>query len=183
MENEVRDSVREFFPESPVADAWALWVFEKAGALQRIHQAIKYSNKPYFGTLLGRMVGHVVRRNSTRLFDGIVPIPLHPSRLCERGYNQSEPIAAGISEVLGVPVESTLLRRAIATRSQTGLSAADRAANIAAAFNATQAAASLRLLVVDDIITTGATLSAAAASLLAVGARSVDACAVGFARR
>lgn len=183
LENEVLNSIREFFPDGPVDDAWALWVFEKGGSLQRIHQAIKYSNKPYFGSLLGRMLGHVVRRNAPRAFDAVVPIPLHRARLFERGYNQATPIASAVAEVIGVPFRPSLLRRAVATRTQTGLSANDRAANLAAAFAANQNAATLSILVVDDVITSGATMCAAASALRSAGARSVDACALGFARR
>jgi ComF family protein len=180
--SEVINSIREVFPESQLADASALWVFEKQGALQRIHRAIKYGNQPYYGHALGCLLGNQVSR-STMSIDIVVPIPLHRARFNERGYNQCGPIADAVASALGTGCAHDLLLRTRGTRTQTRLSATARAANLEGAFEATHAAIGKSILLVDDVITSGATASAAAAALKQAGAIAVAACAVGFARR
>jgi ComF family protein len=109
----------------------------------------------------------------------LVPIPLGPRRLRERGYNQAEALARALGRASGLRVDAAVLRRARETRSQTALAPTARAANVAGAFMAspTQGA---RLVLVDDVCTTGATLVAAARALRAAGAARVE--AVTFAR-
>ncbi|MBQ7113473.1 MAG: ComF family protein [Clostridia bacterium] len=109
--------------------------------------------------------------------DAIVPIPLHWLRLWKRGYNQSALIASALSERIGVPVEETLLRRSRYTKTQTAFGAAQRAKNIRGAFTASSAAKGRRILLLDDVRTTGATLDSAAEALLHMGAEAVYACA------
>ena len=108
----------------------------------------------------------------------LIPIPLGSRRLRQRGYNQSERIAAGLSRISGAPVRE-VLRRTRETPSQTALTPEERAANVAGAFLAS-ARLDGRCVLVDDVFTTGATLLAAAAALEAAGAERVD--AVTFAR-
>jgi ComF family protein len=116
--------------------------------------------------------------------DAIVPIPLHRTRLYERGYNQSTMLAEGLSDALDVPLHTDWLTRPRATRSQTHLSRADRWANVATAFDVTapDEVDGASLLIVDDIITTGSTAVAAAAALKEAGAARVTLCALAFAR-
>lgn len=109
----------------------------------------------------------------------LVPIPLGARRLRDRGYNQAEVLARALGRVSGLPVRTDLLRRARETRSQTALAPSARAANVHSAFMATGTARA-RLVLVDDVCTTGATLVAAADALRAGGALQVE--AVTFAR-
>jgi ComF family protein len=110
----------------------------------------------------------------------IVPVPLAPSRLRERGFNQSERIAAHLAERWRIPVWNDVLARERATQTQTRLTPGERLANVSNAFRATDGArvpARLRnahLVLVDDVVTTGATLNACAAALVAGGARIVS---------
>jgi len=107
--------------------------------------------------------------------DGIVPVPLHPARLAERGFNQAELLAAPCASHWGLPLLTRTLVRARATRPQTELDGAARRDNVAGAFRVSRPAdvAGRRLLLVDDVLTTGATVAAAARVLRQHGAREV----------
>lgn len=110
----------------------------------------------------------------------LVPIPLGSRRHRRRGYNQSERLASALATLTGGVVHGELLRRARETRSQTALTPEQRSANIAGAFAAPAAVRGMRVVLVDDVFTTGATLLDAARALRASGATGVD--AVTFAR-
>jgi predicted amidophosphoribosyltransferase len=109
----------------------------------------------------------------------LVPVPLGRRRLRARGYNQSERIAAALGACTGLPVRLDLLDRVRETRTQTALTPEARHANVAGAFHAGPVH-ELELVLVDDVFTTGATLAAAGAALMAAGAVRVE--AVTFAR-
>jgi competence protein ComFC len=109
----------------------------------------------------------------------LIPVPLGRRRARERGYNQSERVAAALGRLIGVPVRCDILLRVRDTRTQTALTPEERQANLAGAF-ACRGAEGLALVLVDDVFTTGATLVSAASALAAAGAESVD--GITFAR-
>ena len=163
-----------------------LWIFDKGGALQVVHQALKYGNRPTYGVTLGEPLGAVYSEvvGGGAEVDLIIPIPLHRARHLERGYNQSEMLARGVATVLGVPVDPDLLVRDRPTRTQTALRRTDRWRNLEGAFRVTDAdrVRARRLLIVDDVLTTGSTAGAAAKVLKEAGAARVDLAAMALAR-
>ena len=160
------------------------FVFEKDGPFQSLVHALKYGGFVSVGRLLGNRVGEEMKLAGIEA-DALIPIPLHRARKRERGYNQAELIADGISEITGIPVRAGLLKRVKNTRSQTKLSLEERAENMREAFTVPpRVAASLqdsRCVVVDDVITTGATIVSAATVLRSAGARSVFSAAAALA--
>ena len=185
------DDVRERIDRLPgmrtvIDGTFALWMFDKGGFLQHIHQALKYENRPHYGIWLGRILGHafvqsLVYRPAPDL---LVPIPLHRMRLCERGYNQSEYLVRGIASALQKSVAPEVIVRSKVTRSQTALSRKERLDNLDSAFTVPipEKVAGLRILLVDDILTTGATVGMAASALLEAGAGAVDIATLGVTR-
>jgi ComF family protein len=139
--------------------------------------AFKYGDRLDLAPLLGGWMA----RAGAELFEGadaLVPVPLHWRRLWTRRFNQSAALAGAVSKISGVPVAHGLLRRAKATPQQVGLSRAERATNVQGAFRVASAAkaavAGRRLILVDDVLTSGATSDACARALLRAGAAQVD---------
>lgn len=163
----------------------ALWVFEEKAAVQKLMHQIKYGNRPWIGEQVGFLLGEKIApvcSIDAEIPTLVVPVPLHPSRRFERGYNQSDWIARGVARRLGVPMRRDALVRKRETRSQTTLSREARLANVAGAFEARSDVIDGRLVIlVDDTLTTGATLFACADVLVRVGARLVVPCAAATA--
>ena len=173
-------------PEAQAAldGAFALWLFDAGGTVQRLQHLLKYGNRPAQGIALGRLLGAAYRDTAAPQPTLVLPVPLHRARLYERGYNQSALLALGIGQTLGVPVSETILVRHRATPSQTNLSRPRRWKNVAGAFAVTQpeAVTGHSTLLIDDVLTTGATLAAAATVLKQAGATSVHAVTLALAR-
>lgn len=112
-------------------------------------------------------------------YDALVPMPLHPRKLRERGFNQALELARPLGRKLGAPLAPVLLARVGYTHPQAGLSLAERRQNVRGIFTASPGAAQRRILLVDDIATTCASLESAAKALLKAGAVSVDVAVVG----
>jgi ComF family protein len=168
--------------ELALAAVGALYTFTQDGPVQRLVHAVKYLGCYDLGVALGRDLGR-----ATTMFvefgeiDCAVPVPLHPARRRERGYNQAEAIARGVAVARGIELMPQAILRRAHTRSQTRLGAGARVANVAGAFAAGDAdVAGRTVLVCDDVCTTGATLNACAEILLSRGARAV--CAATVAR-
>ena len=144
------------------------------GALATAIRRLKYEDRPYLARPLGDLLRRACRAAEVRA-DVVVPVPLHPRRLAERGYNQSALLAAPLARELGVPLLTSVLAREVDTASQVELSGEERQTNVAAAFSAILPASveGRALVLVDDVSTTGATLGACRRALLAAGARRV----------
>lgn len=165
-----------------ITDLVSLFVFEKEGPFQAIVHALKYSGIQQLGTELGRRLGSALRDQGVHA-DAVVPVPLHKRKLRERGFNQSLLIARGISGVLGIPVRADLVRRTRWTQTQTALSKEERKQNVEDAFECGEVRLEgMCIIVVDDVITTGATIEAVARALQASKAKSVIAASAAIAQ-
>jgi ComF family protein len=160
------------------------FVFQKAGPLQALLHALKYGSADQLGLWLGeQMAGSV----GTQLppVDVITAVPLHRAKERERGYNQAAMIANGFARRTGSAFVPELLRRTRHTSTQTKLSIEQRRVNMAGAFEIAERHAGLiegtTVLVVDDVITTGATIAACAQVLRRAGAARVIAGSVALA--
>lgn len=146
---------------------------------EAIH-AFKYEGSPALSQPLARFLADVWQQQCIQA-DVIVPVPLHPKRQRERGYNQSEHLARHLSTLIGVPVDPRALKRSRHTEQQASLGAAERVRNVQGAFAALPERSNGKLIVLlDDVCTTGATLCECASALLRAGAASV--CALTLAR-
>ena len=157
--------------------------FDYAAPLDFLVQALKYRGQLATGRVLGTLLAdHVEALGLHVEVDVIVPVPLHPARHAERGFNQSAEIARHLGRRLRLPVEESLATRRRATPPQVGLHLEERRRNLADAFVA-GAARGRRVAVVDDVTTTGTTLQELARVLLQSGAVAVDAWCVARAER
>jgi ComF family protein len=145
------------------------------GATERIVHALKYHEWPATAREMGRRMASLrFPRDVEEERAALVPVPLARSRQRERGYNQSAELARAIGAAWSLPVREELLIRVRATETQTRLTPGERHRNVSGAFRVTADRASLRglhLVLVDDVVTTAATLNACAAALHAGGAR------------
>ena len=107
-------------------------------------------------------------------YDGIVPVPLNQSKQKKRGYNQSELLAKGMSETCGLPIFTQLLTRTKATETQTLKQRFARWTNVETVFSANEKVQGMKLILLDDVLTTGATLVACAESLLKKGSTEIS---------
>jgi ComF family protein len=142
--------------------------FRKGDRVQNIIHQLKYNKRPEVGFRMGQLYGTVLK--DCKIWDNpdlIVPVPLHPTRLKQRGYNQSESFADGIASVLSVPVINDILIRREYTKTQTQKSRFGRYENLRSAFLCRQpeAFANKHILIVDDVMTTGATIEACCLTL------------------
>ncbi|MRG92639.1 ComF family protein [Polyangium spumosum] len=144
------------------------------GALAVALRRFKYEERPDLGRPLGHLLRRLVREQAPAV-DVVVPVPLHPRRLVERGYNQAALLARAAAGELGVPLAARALVRHRDTPKQAHLGRAERLVNVEQAFfvRAPRAVRGLRVLLVDDVATTGATFEACRGALLRAGAREV----------
>lgn len=151
-------------------------VFEFNDAVQTIIHGLKYSGFKSLGIKLGRLMTSFIPADFFCADTVLIPIPLHPIKFRERGYNQSSLLARGIAEKTGLVVREDILHRVKNTVTQTHLDAQERLLNMERAFAISRrgdCAALSSIVLVDDVFTTGATIGAAAAVLKATGVAAV----------
>ena len=175
---------RKFASSGIISGFTSLYVFEKDKALQALIHSIKYNkrflNAKYLGMLISENLGEQIRSWN---IDYICPVPLHPLRKADRGFNQSFYIGLGIGKKLKIPVKKNTVKRARYTETQTNLTLKEREINISNAFKAKRKKIikNKNFLIIDDVITTGATVRECGKALLNCGAVNVYACSAAIA--
>lgn len=175
---------RLFWGQIPVMRA-ASWIyFEPHGEVASMIYRLKYGGHPEYGYLLGQFLAEDFAEDG--FFDGIdavVPVPIAKNRLNRRGYNQSEYIAKGIAEATGLPVRTDIVKRREFRESQTQKNWWERHGNVENAFSLRNGEASCgkHLLVVDDILTTGATVLSCSRELCRAADVRISIACIGFA--
>jgi ComF family protein len=148
-------------------------LFSTRGLVREVIHRFKYNGAEFFRPLLGQWL-----RGSSQLFtqriDCVVPIPLHPLKKRERGFNQARHLAEYVAARLSAPLAADVIRRVKNTETQTHLSRTQRMANMRGAFNVRRKGLSGLVLLVDDVMTTGATASTCAGVLKKAGAGTVN---------
>jgi ComF family protein len=168
---------QKFKGRIPLKYVMTLFKFVKGGRVQHVLHALKYKNLPELGNTLGRIYGHdLAQANYKFEFDLIIPVPLHISRKRKRGYNQSEEFGKGLSEMLQIPCSDEFVRRIIKTKTQTRKSRLNRWENVREVFHVIKpdAIKDQRILLVDDVVTTGATLEACGRVLIDAGCKDLS---------
>ncbi len=160
------------------------YIFEKDKELQHIVHALKYDKKFHIGIFLGKSLGkHFKSQFQSWNINIIIPIPLHHLKKAERGFNQSYYIAKGISAQTSMAVKSNVIKRMRFTQSQTTKTLKEREENVEGAFKVrkTQKVKGKNVLLVDDVMTTGATINECGKVLLEEGANQIYAATVALA--
>ena len=152
--------------DRPPAPAAAVFVY--GGPLADAISRLKYHRQADAAPPLGALLAQAASVYAGRI-DRVLPMPLHPARLRERGFNQAALLARPVARALGVPLDTSSLRRVRPTADQAGLRRSHRADNVRGAFVAAPRPQAPRVLLIDDVQTTGATLSEAARVLLTAG--------------
>ena len=156
-----------FAGKVPIEAAVARYYFDKQGRMKRIVQALKYKDRPRIGTYLGADWGGLLKAGgAVDLPDLFVPVPLHQKRMRERGYNQAEKIAVGLGKALEIPVNSKCLVRSQKTQTQTRKGKEERWQNVKDVF-ALKEPLKGHIGLVDDVVTTGATMEACIREMMA----------------
>jgi len=175
---------RKFLGEEIISGFTSLFLFEKDGSIQKVIHEMKYQNSFNIGKTLGRIAGEELFEKAAEWnADMIIPVPIHSLRRADRGYNQSLYIAKGIGEMLFLPVKSGIVKRGKYTATQTTLNLNERKENVADAFTVKKntPVKGKRIILIDDVITTGATITECAKALLNAGAVKVFAISVALA--
>lgn len=175
-----------FWGQIPIERAAAFFYYESHSNTTNIIYKLKYKGHSEIGPVMGRKVAVEFQRDSFfDGIDGIVPVPLTKKRFRRRGYNQSEEIAKGVSEITGLPIFNNIVKRTVFKSSQTNKSRLGRRENVEHVFelNGELPVNVKHLLVVDDVVTTGSTVIACARQLAKIDGIRISVMSLGLTKR
>jgi ComF family protein len=162
----------------------AMFNYEKSGMAQELIHALKYESRPEIGITLGQKYGQKIGlATKDNNFEAIIPVPLHEKKRLKRGYNQSEEFAKGMSQGLNIPIYDRVLLRQRNAPTQTALSREQRWNNVSKDYTLQfqESLISKHVLLVDDVLTTGATLEACGRLLLSIPGLSLSVATIAIA--
>ncbi|MCB9217894.1 MAG: ComF family protein [Ignavibacteriales bacterium] len=175
---------RKFKEDKLITDFASAFIFKDGHELQQLIHSLKYDKNYHIGKFLGKVVANnLFKKIQSWQADLIIPIPLHSLRKAERGFNQANEISKGLAKYIKLPNNSKVISRIRFTETQTKLSLSERKTNIEGAFSIRnkKMIKNKNIILVDDVITTGATTSECANLLLKNGANKIYAVSVGIA--
>jgi ComF family protein len=175
---------RQFWGKIDIEAAYSLYYFAKGGKVQNLMHHFKYSGMHRIGNILGCIAGDQLKQNNKfSTADYIIPVPLHKSRLKQRGYNQSKCFAEGLAEKLPGEVNDNNLVRVRATETQTHKSRFLRFENMQDVFEVAlpEVLSNKHVLLVDDVVTTGSTLEACSIELLKIPGLKLSIATIAYA--
>lgn len=173
-----------FYGRTPLLLASSFYLFTKKGSIQKVLHAIKYKSNKDLAILVGKWYAEDLKVNSiVSKADYIVPVPLHKKKLKTRGYNQSEEFAKGLSEGLEIILNTSVLQRKEFTETQTKKSKYERWENVEEVFEliSPEAFKNKHVVLVDDVITTGATIEACCQLLQSIEGIQVSVLSIAYA--
>ncbi|WP_017257237.1 ComF family protein [Pedobacter arcticus] len=173
---------KQFWGRINISSAAAFLYFNKGGTVQNAMHQLKYNKQPQVGVALGNLYAQELKQLAQyQEAEAIIPVPLHLHKLQTRGYNQSEAFANGLSEILNIPVYTDILSRNTERESQAKQSRSNRFENMQKVFSASSNGVNLdTVLLVDDTITTGATLEACVIALQDIGIKNIHIVGIAF---
>lgn len=175
-EHQEKYTMKLFYGRVRIAAASSYLYFRKKSGVQKILHELKYRNHESLGKLMGRMhASQLIDCKDFHDIDLVMPIPLHPRKYRERGYNQAALLAEGYAEIFKAKLDLKSLQRKADTESQTRKSRYQRYENMKGVFtlNDSENIKDKCILLIDDVVTTGATIESSAELLLAAGASRV----------
>ena len=173
----IEEIEKKFWGKIRVANTITYMKFSKKGIVQSLLHALKYRDKPELGTYLGELYGKELKEvNFDKKIDLIIGIPLNQEKEKQRGYNQANFIAEGLSKALNVPFDTDATQRVINTSTQTKKGRMERFNNVNEAFEIIDNAMirNKRIAIVDDVLTTGATIESFGKALLESGCSEIS---------
>jgi ComF family protein len=175
-----------FFGRVQISAASSYLYFRKKSGVQKILHELKYRNHESLGNLMGRLhASQLIDSKDFQDIDLVMPIPLHPRKYKERGYNQAALLAEGYAEIFGAELDLKTLQRKADTESQTRKSRYQRYENMKGVFvlNHQEKIKEKIILLIDDVVTTGATIESSAELLIAAGAKKVLVASIAVAKK
>lgn len=179
--------INRFAGRVNIEGAAAMFYFNKGGSVQHLLHQLKYAGRQDVGEYIGKGLGHKLKSEGAVIsnIDIVVPVPLHFKKLRKRGYNQCDPFAKGIAEILEVPFSDSALERKHENVSQTGKNRFERWENVAEIFAVAEPGKlqGKHVLLVDDVVTTGATAEACLQTILKINNTRASFAAIAVAVR
>jgi ComF family protein len=169
--NPENDAFKKFYGRIPVEHVSALVYFHKKGIVQELIHSLKYRGQEAIGTVLGEWYAEELKNIPVlSTIDTIIPVPLHPKKLRERGYNQVTEFGNALAKKLEIPVNNSILYRQVYSKTQSQKNRLGRTEGIDTIFDVSfdEKDHNKHFLLIDDVITTGATLEVCAKALLKI---------------